>query len=151
MHSRRRTGSQLNRRGHLLSMRAISGVAVAAAIAVAFACKRSYPVGKLAVRVIDASNAPVRGVAADLFKITSSGRVYWRAVRTGRDGTAVFAEKTGVIEGDYVIRLTLLAWQRLAPGEPAERSVKLDAGDDTVITFRVVERRPLRPTPERGP
>ncbi|HET9775793.1 MAG TPA: hypothetical protein VFP77_04420 [Gemmatimonadaceae bacterium] len=131
-------------------MRAVSAVAVAA-IAGAVACRQSYPVGKLAVRVIDESNAPVRNVAADLFKLTPSGRVYWRAVRTGSNGTAVFAEKTGVIEGDYAIRLTLLAWQRLAPDEPPERTVKLEAGDDTIITFHVLQGRPARATPRTVP
>jgi hypothetical protein len=116
-------------------------------LAMALACRRSYPLGKLSVQTVDANYAPVRGVAADLFKVTPSGHVYWRASRTGGNGFAVFGENNGgVIEGDYVVRVSLMAGQTLAPGESNDRAVKLRAGDNTVVTFRVVPWKPVRPT-----
>jgi len=36
----------------------------------AVACTRSYPLGRLSVQVVDADNAPISGVAADLYKVT---------------------------------------------------------------------------------
>jgi hypothetical protein len=110
-------------------------------LAMALACRRSYSLGRVSVQTVDANNAPVSGVAADLFKITSSGRIYWRASRTGLNGFAVFGEKDGgVIEGDYVIRVSPMPWQTLAPGEANDRAVKLKVGDNTVVTFRVVPK-----------
>jgi hypothetical protein len=108
--------------------------------------------GKLAAQTVDANNAPVSGVAADLFKATSSGRVYWRASRTGGNGLAAFGEKNGgVIEGDYVIRVSLMPWQKLAPDEANDRPIKLRAGDNTVVTFRVVPKTPVRLSPRYAP
>lgn len=120
--------------------------------AFALACTRSYPLGKLSVQTVDANNAPVGGVAADLFKVTPSGKVYWRASRTGGNGFAAFGEKNGgVIEGDYVVRVSLMPWQKLAPGEANDRAVRLKAGDTTVITFRVVPKTPVRLSPRYTP
>lgn len=116
--------------------------------AMAVACTQSYPLGKLSVQTIDSNDAPVSGVAADLFKLTPTGRVYWRASRTGVNGFAVFGEKNGgVIEGDYVVRVSLMVGQALAPGESNDRPVKLKAGDKTVVTFRVVPWKPVRAVP----
>jgi hypothetical protein len=118
----------------------------------ALACRRSYPLGKLSVQTVDVNNAPVSGVAADLFKNTPSGRVYWRASRTGINGFAAFGEKNGgVIEGDYVIHVSLMPWQKLAPGEANDRAVKLKEGDNTVITFRVVPKIPVSLSPRYAP
>jgi 5-hydroxyisourate hydrolase-like protein (transthyretin family) len=98
-----------------------------------------YPLGKLSVQVLDANNAPVQGVAADLYKMTPSGKVYWRASSTSSDGIAIFGAKDGgVIEGDYVIHVSFTTRNDLAPGETNDRPVTVKAGDDTVITFRVV-------------
>jgi hypothetical protein len=111
------------------------------------ACKGSerYPLGKLAVRVIDIQDKPVRGAAADLFKLTPSGKVYWRASRTDSAGIAVFAAKDGgVIEGDYQIHISFINWQELAPGETNDKSVTLEQGHDTVVTFRARARLPRR-------
>jgi hypothetical protein len=100
-----------------------------------------YPLGKLSVQVLDANNAPVRGAAADLYKMTTSGKVYWRASSTSSDGIAVFGAKDdGVIEGDYVIHVSFIDSHELAPGETNDRPVTLKAGDDTVVIFRVVAR-----------
>ncbi len=115
--------------------------------ATAESCTRSYPVGELSARVMDANDAPVGGVAADLFKITPSGQVYWRASRTGIHGIAVFGKGQGVIEGEYVVRISLMPWQKLGPGELNNRHVKLKRGDLTVVTFRVVPSLRGRPTP----
>jgi hypothetical protein len=120
--------------------------------AMALACGRSYPLGKLAVRTVDANNAPVSAVAADLFKNTPSGFVYWRASRTGRNGFAIFGEKNGgVIEGDYIIRVSPMPWLKLAHGETNDRAVKLKEGDNIVVTFRVVPKKSGRPTPPYVP
>jgi 5-hydroxyisourate hydrolase-like protein (transthyretin family) len=103
----------------------------------------TFPLGKLSVRVLDASNAPVQGVAADLYKLTPSGKLYWRASSTGSDGIAVFGAKDGgVVEGDYVIHVSFLDLHQLAPDETNDRAVTVKEGDDTVITFHVVTKAP---------
>jgi hypothetical protein len=120
---------------------------VATAFAGLIACRRTehYPLGKLAARVIDIEGRPVRGVAADLFKVTPSGKVYWRASRTDSAGIAVFAAKDGgVIEGKYEIHVSFINWMVLAPGETNDKSVTLKEGDDTVVTFQARARVPLR-------
>ena len=124
---------------------------LALVMAVAMACTRSYPMGRLSVKALDANGAPVAAVAADLFKVTPSGQVYWRASRTGSDGLAAFGGSGGVIEGRYVIRVTLMPWQKLAPGESNDRDLTLKAGDDTVVIFRVVPRLPVRPSRRSPP
>jgi hypothetical protein len=125
----------------------INSVAAALTLAIVCACRSRYPVGHLSVRTVDANNQPVAGVAADLFKLTPQGRVYWRASRTGGNGVAIFAEKTGVIEGRYIVRVSLMPYQMMPPGETNERSLTLKRGVDTVITFRVFARRPVRFSP----
>jgi hypothetical protein len=120
---------------------------VATALPALIACRRTehYPLGKLAVRVIDIEGKPVRGVAADLFKVTPSGKVYWRASSTDSAGIAVFGAKDGgVIEGHYQINVSFINWMVLAPGETNDKSVTLKEGDDTVVTFRARARRPVR-------
>jgi len=120
---------------------------LAVALPALIACRRieHYPLGKLAVRVIDIDNKPVRGAAADLFKITPSGKVYWRASRTDSAGIAVFGAKDGgVIQGDYQIHISFINWQELVPGETNDKSVTLKEGDDTVVTFRARARLPFR-------
>jgi hypothetical protein len=126
----------------------IRASAVLAVLLATLGCSRSstsYPLGKLAVRVLDAYNAPLRGAAADLYKLTPRGKLYWRASSTDSLGTAVFGAKNGgVIEGDYVVHVSFITWQDLAPGETNDRPVTVKAGHDTVITFRVVPRLPRR-------
>ena len=109
-------------------------------------CRPKYPVGKLSVRVIDArNNNPVRLTAVDLYKLTPSGKVYWRASSTDSAGIAVLgARNGGVIEGDYVISISDRTWHKLAPGETNDRPVTIKAGNDTVVTFRVVPRLPQK-------
>jgi hypothetical protein len=132
-----------------------SRIGARAALAVVLAipgCGKSYPLGKLAVRVVDVDNSPVRGAAADLYKVTPSGKVYWRASRTDSTGVAVLGAKNGgVIAGDYIINVSFISWHKLAPGEENDRPVTIKAGDDTVVTFRVVKRLPVSFTPQRGP
>jgi 5-hydroxyisourate hydrolase-like protein (transthyretin family) len=113
-----------------------------------------YPLGKLSVRVVDAADKkPIQSVAADLYKLTPKGKVYWRASSTDANGIAVFGAKDGgVIEGDYVVRLNLTAsWHKLAPGETNDRTVTLRKGDDTVVTFRVVQKLPFIHPPGSKP
>jgi hypothetical protein len=128
--------------------RQILALALLATLSGSGACRRDehYPLGKLAVKVMDDQNKPVRGAAADLYKMTPSGRVYWRGSRTDSAGIAVLgAQNGGVIEGDYQIHLSFISWHLLAPGEINDKPVTLKEGDDTVITFRVRARRPTRP------
>src|SRR3954462_8738259 len=121
--------------------------AVLALIVALAACNQSsgtYPLGKLAARVIDANDRPLRGAAADLYKITPSGKVYWRASSTDSMGVAVFGAKDGgVIAGDYIIHISFITWDDLAPGETNDRPITVGAGDDTVVTFRAVARTPI--------
>jgi hypothetical protein len=125
-------------------------IGVCAALVVLLAipgCRRTkYPLGKLSVRVIDArNNNPVRLTAVDLYKLTPSGKVYWRASSTDSAGIAVLgARNGGVIEGDYVISISDRTWHKLAPGETNDRPVTIKAGNDTVVTFRVVPRLPQK-------
>ncbi|MGI8402070.1 MAG: hypothetical protein ACR2NS_10800 [Gemmatimonadaceae bacterium] len=104
---------------------------------------RRYPLGKWPVRVIDANGTPVRGAAADLYRLTPTGKVYWRASSTDSLGIAVFgAANGGVIHGDYLIHVSFISWRYLAPGEANDRPVTVKEGADTVITFRSVQRHP---------
>lgn len=131
----------------LILRRQMAALTILAALSGMIACGRRehYPLGKLAVKVIDDQNKPVRGAAADLYKLTPSGRVYWRASRTDSSGIAVLgAQNGGVIEGDYLIHVSFITWHELVPGETNDKSVTLKAGEDTVITFRVRPRLPLR-------
>jgi hypothetical protein len=125
------------------------GVHVALVVLLAtLGCSRlstKYPLGKLSVRVIDGQNKPVRLTAVDLYKLTPSGKVYWRASTTDSAGIAVLGAKNGgVIEGDYVIHIIDRTWHKLASGETNDKPVTIKAGDDTVVTFRVVARLPMR-------
>ena len=105
----------------------------------------SYRLAKLAAKVVDENNAPVRGGAADLYRVTDSGKVYWRASSTNIDGVAVFGAKDGgVIPGDYVIHVSFIDFRDLAAGETNDKPVTVKEGDDTVVTFRTVTRRPVR-------
>jgi 5-hydroxyisourate hydrolase-like protein (transthyretin family) len=127
--------------------RQVAALIVSGALTGLIACKRTehYPLGKLAARVIDTEGRPVRGVAADLFKLTPSGKVYWRATRTDSAGIAVFGAKDGgVIEGNYQIHVSFINWMVLAPGEVNDKPVTLKEGGDTVVTFRARARLPLR-------
>ena len=107
---------------------------------------RHYPLGKLAVRITDIrNNKPVPGAAVDLYKLTPSGKVYWRATRTDNDGVAVLGAKNGgVIQGNYMIHVSFISWHALAPGETNDRPITIKEGDDTVVTFRALARLPVR-------
>jgi hypothetical protein len=132
----------------LILMRKIVALTILAALPGMSACGRRehYPLGKLAARVVDVQGKPVRNAAADLFKVTPSGKVYWRASRTDSAGIAVFGAKDGgVIEGDYQIHVSFITWHLLAPGETNDKSVTLREGEDTVVTFRARARLPIRP------
>ena len=132
----------------LILRRQIVALTMLAALSGMSACGRRehYPLGKLAVRVLDVQGKPVPHAAADLFKLTPSGKVYWRASRTDSAGIAVFGAKDGgVIEGDYQIHVSF-TWHLLAPGETNDKSVTLKEGDDTVVTFRARARLPIRPS-----
>lgn len=103
----------------------------------------TYPLGKLSAKVVDANNVAVQGVLVDLYKLTLSGPILWRASATSSDGIAVFgASDGGVIAGDYYIRLSFITGYQLAPGETNDRAVTVREGDDIVVTFQVVAAGP---------
>jgi hypothetical protein len=118
--------------------------------ALTLACGRRYPLGRLAARVVDINGVPIGGVAADLYKVTPSGRLYWRAARTSANGVATFGGKGGVIEGEYIVHVTLMPWHMFAPGEVNDRSIRIKAGDSAVVSFRVAPRLPGRSPPQSG-
>jgi hypothetical protein len=123
--------------------RQIAALTIGVAFLGMIACRKHYPLAKLAVRVVDANNKPLRGAAADLYRLTPSGKVYWRASSTDSAGIAVFGAKDGgVIEGNYEIHMSFITWHDLAPGETNDRPVTLKEGVDTTITFRALARRP---------
>ncbi|MFN2603932.1 MAG: hypothetical protein ABR582_14415 [Gemmatimonadaceae bacterium] len=129
-----------------LAIRPRSGALAALMILLAiFGCRKHYPLGKLSVQVIDENNAPVQGAAADLYKVTPSGRVYWRASYTSSNGIAVLGAKDGgVIAGDYVIHVSFIDWRKLAQGEANDRPVSVKEGGNTMVTFRTVRRLPVK-------
>jgi hypothetical protein len=104
------------------------------------------PLGKLSVRVIDANNAGVFGVFADLYKGTVGNGVLWRASLTSSDGTAVFgAADGGVVPANYYIHLTFGSTYQFAVGETNDRPVTVQAGDNIVVTFHAVAKSPTGP------
>jgi hypothetical protein len=131
----------------ILHQRIHASIALAVILGIP-ACKetRHYPLGKVAVRVLDANSKPVRGAAADLYKLTPAGKVYWRASRTDSAGIAVLGAKDGgIIQGDYLIHVSFITWHELAKGETNDKPISIREGDDTLITFRVVAKVPVRP------
>lgn len=125
--------------------RQIAALIISVAFLGIVACKKHYPLAKLAVRVVDGDNKPLRGAAADLYRLTPMGKVYWRASSTDSAGIAVFGAKDGgVIEGNYQIHMSFITWHDLAPGETNDRQVTLKEGDDTIVTFRALARLPVR-------
>jgi hypothetical protein len=132
---------------HIIRSRIGSLVAMSMLFTI-FGCRQSTAdssLAKLAAKVVDENNAPVRGGAADLYRVTPTGKLYWRASSTSIDGIAVFGAKDGgVIPGDYVIHVSFIDFRDLAAGETNDRPVRVKEGDDTVVTFRTVTRRPRR-------
>lgn len=103
----------------------------------------NYPLGKLSVQVLDASNNGIQGVAADLYKVVDGGAILWRASSTNSNGIAVFgASDGGVITGDYYIHISFSSLHQLAPGETNDRPVTVNEGDDLTVTFHAVANPP---------
>jgi hypothetical protein len=99
--------------------------------------------GKLSARVVDANNAGIFGVEADLYKLVGGGALFWRASLTSSNGVAVFgANDGGVAVGDYFIRVTFNSNHELAPSETNDRPVTVREGDDLVVTFHAIARGP---------
>lgn len=129
-----------------------SRIRVIAALAVilgALGCGGStttYPLGKLSAQVVDANNAGVQGVFADLYKVVGGGSLLWRASLTSSNGVAVFgASDGGVVTGDYYIHVTFSSLYALAVGETNDRPVTVREGDDLVVTFHAVPKGPGGP------
>jgi hypothetical protein len=128
----------------------VHSVAALALILAALACNSSTttsPVGGLSAQVVDANNAGVQGVAADLYKVfEGGGSLLWRASSTSSNGIAVFgASDGGVVAGNYYIHLTFISSYALAPGETNDRPVTVTVGDNLVVTFHVVAKVPGGP------
>lgn len=101
------------------------------------------PLGKVSAQVLDANNAGVQGVDADLYKVVNGGGLLWRASLTSSDGIAVFgASDGGVSAGDYYIHVSFINNYRLADGETNDKTVTVKEGDDDVVTFHAVSVGP---------
>lgn len=129
--------------------RRIGPLAIFAILCTTLSCGSSTdtaPLGKLSIRVIDANNAGIFGIDADLYKGVAGSGVLWRASLTSSDGTAVFgAADGGVGPGDYYIHLTFHSNHQLAAGETNDRPVTVKGGDDIVVTFHAVTKYPGGP------
>ena len=102
--------------------------------------------GDLSAQVIDANNAGVQSVKADLYRIFEGGAVLWRSGLTSSNGVAVFgATEGGVVAGDYYIHLSFVTNYRLATGETNDKPVTVAGGDNNVVTFHVVAVAPGGP------
>lgn len=114
-----------------------------------FACSDSTSasaVGKLSAQVVDANNAGVQGVKADLYKVVEGAAVLWRSGLTSSNGLAVFgASEGGVVAGDYYIHLSFVTNYHLANGETNDKTVTVSGGDENVVTFHVVPAAPGGP------
>lgn len=121
-------------------------VAILAILFTSLGCNEAtsnYPIGQLSARVIDANNAGIFGVEADLYKLDGGGAQLWRRSLTSTNGIAVFgASDGGVVAGDYFIRVTFNSNHDLAPGQSNDRPVTVGEGDDLVVTFNAVARGP---------
>jgi hypothetical protein len=126
----------------------VSALAFACALS-SVACSDSTsvsPVGKLSAQVVDANNAGVQGIKADLYKVLGGGAVLWRSGLTSSNGFAVFgATEGGVVTGDYYIHLSFVTNYHLADGETNDKPVTVSEGDDNVVTFHVVPAGPGAP------
>jgi hypothetical protein len=121
-------------------------IAALAMILGALGCNSStttYALGNLSAQVVDANNAGVQGVAADLYRVLAGGSLLWRASSTSSNGVAVFgASDGGVVAGDYYIHLTFPSAYAFAAGETNDRPVTVKEGDNLVVTFHVVPKGP---------
>ena len=121
-------------------------VALLTVIVGTFGCNSSTGdagLGNVSARVVDANNAGVATVRADLYQVLEGGAILWRTSITNSDGVAVFgATDGGVVAGDYYIHLTFTSPYDFAAGETNDRAVTVRGGDDHVITFNVIARGP---------
>ena len=119
-------------------------VAILAILCTSLSCNSSTdvsPIGQLSARVVDANNAGIFGVEADLYKLDGGGAQLWRRSLTSSNGVAVFgASDGGVAVGDYFIRVTFNSNHALAPGQTNDRPVTIEEGDEVVVTFNAVTR-----------
>lgn len=107
----------------------------------------TLPLGRLSAQVVDANNAGVQGELLDLYKVGAGAPILWRASITGSNGIGQFgASDGGVIAGEYFIRVRFVTQHELAPGESNDRPVTVNEGDNIVVTFRVVPKKPIEPS-----
>jgi hypothetical protein len=126
--------------------RRIAPLAVLAILCTTLSCGSATSpaaLGQLSAKVVDANNAGIFGVYADLYKVVGGGGLLWRAGITSSNGVAVFgASDGGVDAGDYYIHLTFNSNHELAVGETNDRPVTVQAGDNIVVTFHAVAMAP---------
>lgn len=102
--------------------------------------------GKVSAQVIDANNAGIQGVQADLYKGVVGGAILWRSGLTSTNGLAVFgATEGGVVAGNYYIHLSFVNNYRLVAGETNDKPITVSSGSDDVVTFHVEAARPGGP------
>lgn len=119
-------------------------IALLTIIAGALGCSSSTgnsALGNVSARVVDANNAGVATVRADLYQVLEGGPILWRSSITNSDGVAVFgAADGGVVAGDYYIHLTFSSPYNFAAGETNDRAVTVRGGDNVVVTFNVIAK-----------
>jgi uncharacterized protein YfaA (DUF2138 family) len=102
--------------------------------------------GNVSAQVIDANNAGIQGVQADLYKVVPGGAVLWRSGLTSSNGVAAFgATDGGVVSGDYYVHLSFVNNYRLVTGETNDKPVTVSSGSDNVVTFHVEAAKPGGP------
>jgi hypothetical protein len=102
--------------------------------------------GKVSAQVVDANNAGIQGVQADLYKVVAGGAILWRSGLTSSNGVAEFgASDGGVIAGDYYVHLSFINNYRLVAGETNDKPVTISSGSDNVVTFHAEVARPGGP------
>jgi uncharacterized protein YfaA (DUF2138 family) len=127
----------------------VSVIPVFVCLLASLACNDSTSasaLGELSAQVVNANNAGVPSVKADLYKVIEGSAVLWRSGLTSSNGVAVFgAADGGVVAGDYYVHLSFVTNYRLADGETNDKAVTVTGGDENVVTFHVVAVAPGGP------
>jgi hypothetical protein len=127
----------------------VSAIASLMCLLAALGCSDSTSasgLGRVSAQVLNAGNAGVPSVKADLYKVLEGGAILWRSGLTSSNGIAEFgASEGGVVPGDYYIHLSFVTSYRLADDETNDKPITVNAGDNDVVTFHVVAAGPGPP------
>jgi hypothetical protein len=127
----------------------VSAIASLMCLLAALGCNDSTSssgLGRVSAQVLDAGNAGVQSVKADLYKVLEGGAILWRSGLTSSNGIAEFGVSDGgVVAGDYYIHLSFVTGYRLADGETNDKPITVNGGDNDVVTFHVVAAAPGGP------